>query len=55
MLKHRNGQEKTFSKRYSCKVVGVLTTHSPEELKDTHLNIRNFNRLEIQELENLFT
>lgn len=38
-----------------CKVVGVLTTHSPEELKDTHLNIRNFDRLEIRQLENLFT
>lgn len=37
-----------------CKVVGVLTTHSAQELKDTHLTIKNFNELTIDTLSSLF-
>lgn len=37
-----------------CKVVGVLTTHSPQELKETHLTIKDFNEITIEALGNLF-
>jgi beta-phosphoglucomutase len=34
------------AKRAGCKVVGVTTTHTHEELADTDLNINNFDALE---------
>lgn len=37
-----------------CKVVGVLTTHTKEELKGTHLNIRDFSEINLEDLEKLF-
>lgn len=37
-----------------CKVVGVLTTHSKEELNETHLTIKDFKELKISDLERLF-
>jgi beta-phosphoglucomutase-like phosphatase (HAD superfamily) len=30
------------AKRAGCKVVGVMTTHTNEELAETNLNIENF-------------
>ena len=36
----------TAAKRAGCKVVGVTTTHTREELADTDLNIDNFEDLE---------
>jgi len=36
----------TAAKRAGCKVVGVTTTHTREELADTDLNIDNFKDLE---------
>ena len=36
----------TAGKRAGCKVVGLTTTHTPEELNETDLNIDNFEGLE---------
>ncbi len=37
----------------SCKVIGITTTHTPEELKDTHLVIGDFNELTLDHLHDL--
>jgi HAD superfamily hydrolase (TIGR01509 family) len=36
-----------------CKVIGLTTTHTPEELHDAHLVIDDFEQLSLRDLENL--
>jgi HAD superfamily hydrolase (TIGR01509 family) len=40
--------------RAGCKVIGVSTTHTPEELSDTSFVISDFKDLEISQIEALF-
>jgi beta-phosphoglucomutase len=37
-----------------CKVIGITTTHTRQELRQTHHNIDNFNDLNLRVLKNLF-
>ncbi len=42
------------ARRAGCKVIGVSTTHSPEELTDTELVIADFTQISIEQIKAIF-
>jgi HAD superfamily hydrolase (TIGR01509 family) len=42
------------AQRAGCKVVGITTTHTSQELSHTNFNIPDFKNLEVSRLESLF-
>ncbi len=42
------------ARRAGCKVIGVSTTHSPEELTDTELVIADFTQISIEQIKAMF-